>query len=180
VSLFFIVSRRKNMATLTTDHLQAPLQSETAQHDTLVADMLAAAENNARSTFVNLVEKTDWQTRTPEELREALDLSLSLDMVPLARELANLGTRLFPENKILARAAYVIAPPQVVGTQPAGPVKLEASKRWLNENAGKFHGVWVAVREGRLLGTAPTLKKLLELIGPENNTSGTILVKALG
>lgn len=168
------------MTTITTDHAQAVPLRETTQRDTLVADMLTAAESNARSAFVHLVEKTDWQTRTPEELREALDLSLSLDMVPLARELANLGTRLFPENKIFARAAYVIAPPQVVGTQPAGPVKLEASKRWLNENAGNFHGVWVAVREGKLLGTAPTLKKLLELIGPENNTSGTIVVKALG
>ncbi len=167
------------MATITTDHAQATLPRQTAQPDALVADMLAAAENNARSTFVGLVEKTDWQTRTPEELREALDLSLSLDMVPLARELADLGVQLFPENEIFARAAYVIAPPQVVGTQPAGRIKLEPSRKWFRENAGKYHGVWVAVREGKLLGTAPTLKKLIELIGPENNTAGTIVVKAL-
>lgn len=163
----------------TTETIAATHTHEATQPNTLFAKLQVTAENESRSAFVDLVESIDWPSRTPEELREALDLSLSLDMVPLARELANLGTRLFPENKILARAAYVIAPPQVVGTQPAGPIKLEASKKWLRENAGKFHGVWVAVREGKLLGTAPTLKKLHELIGPENRTQGTIVVKAL-
>ncbi len=167
------------MTITTSDHAQATLPRQIAQRDTLVADMLAAAENNARSTFVDLVEKTAWQTRTPEELREALDLSLSLDMVPLARELANLGVQIFPENQIFARAAYVIAPAQVVGTRPADPIKLEPSRKWLRENAGNFHGVWVAVREGKLLGTAPTLKELNEMIGLENRTPGTIVVKAL-
>ncbi len=168
------------MATITTDHMETTPLSETARPDTLVADLRAAAEKNARSAFVDLVEKTDWPSRTPEELREALDLSLSLDMVPLARELANLGTQLFPENKIFARAAYVIAPPQVIGTRPADPIKLEPSRKWLRENAGQYPGAWVAVREGKLLGTAPTLKKLHEIIGPENRTPGTIVVKALG
>ncbi len=167
------------MATITTDHVEATPLNNAVQHDTLIAELQEAADKEARSTFVDLVKKTDWQSRTPEELREALDLSLSLDMVRLARELANLGTELFPENKILARAAYVLAPPQVIGTRPAENLGLPASRKWLSENSANYKGQWVAVREGKFLGSAPTLKRLHELIGPENRTPGTIVVKGL-
>lgn len=145
--------------------------------DVLLKACEEAAEKEHRGALADLVKKIDWQERNAEELRRVIELSLSLEMVRLARELAALGRRLFPDDKKIERIDYVIASPQVIGTRPAQDLKLKASKKWLVENASNYRGQWVAVREGNFLNSAPTLKKLHQLIGPENRTPNTLVVK---
>jgi hypothetical protein len=137
----------------------------------------AAEQKNDRATFNRLFKTINWRERNAEELHRAIRLCISLEMVRFARELADLGMQLYPEDKMLARIAYVIAPPRVIGTRPAKNLDLPASRKWLNENSSNFKGQWIAVREGKLLGASPVFEALLEQIGQENRTPATIVAR---
>jgi hypothetical protein len=100
-------------------------------------------------------------------------------MVSLARELAQQGSKIFPEDRRLQQAIAVLAPPLVRGTCPAQSLHLTTAQRWFKEHASQYTGQWVAVRGDILLGAAPTLQELHERIGIEGQTASTIVVKVL-
>jgi hypothetical protein len=60
--------------------------------------------------FVSLVETIDWSSRRPDELTKVIDLALSLEMTKLARKLAQVGGRLFPDHERVQQAAKVLSP----------------------------------------------------------------------
>ncbi len=153
--------------------------NETRTRETLWLALDAAEAKNDRATFNRLFKSINWRERSAEELRRVISLCLSLEMVRSARELADMGTQLYPENKKLAHIAYVIAPPRVIGTRPAENLGLPASRKWLNENSSNYKGHWIAVREGKLLGASPIFEELLEQIGQENRTPATIVARVL-
>jgi hypothetical protein len=138
-----------------------------------------ASGNADPQAFAFLTRTIDWSTHGAAELTRAIDLALALDMVPLARDLAQQGNRLFPEDQRVQQAMTVLAPPIVVGTYPAQETNLEASQQWIEEQASQYKGQWIAVQNGLLLGSAPTLQALHRQIGPEGQTSQTIVVKVL-
>ncbi len=129
--------------------------------------------------FALLATTIDWSLHCATDLTRAIDLALVLDMVSLARGLSHQGSKIFPEDKRLQQAVAVLAPPVVRGTRPAQSLHLTASQRWLKEHASQYIGQWVAVRDGTLLGSAPTLQDLHERIGVEGQTASTIVVKVL-
>jgi hypothetical protein len=137
------------------------------------------AEQTDRQAFALLATAIDWSTHGANALTRAIDLALALDMVSLARELAQQGSRIFPEDKRLQQAMAVLALPTVRGTRPAQSLHLTASQRWFKEHASHYTGQWVAVRGGTLLGSAATLQELHERIGVEGQTASTIVVKVL-
>jgi len=100
-------------------------------------------------------------------------------MVSLARELAQQGSKVFPEDKRLQQALAVLLPPAVIRMRPAQGSYLEASQKWLKEHASQYKGQWVAVRSGTLLGSAPTLQELYQQIGPHGKTALTVIVKVV-
>jgi hypothetical protein len=104
-------------------------------------------------------------------------LALSLDLVPLARELVQQGSRVFPDDTRLQQVTAVLAPPVAIETRPAQGLSLDASQTWLKEHASQYKGQWIAVQEGTLLGAAPTLKDLYVQIGPGGKTAPTVVVK---
>ncbi len=135
------------------------LTSVEARDDlTAVLHEIIAAQ--APRIFVALVEAIDWSTREPDELTAAIDLALQEEMPSLAMRLARLGARVFPHHERIQRAARVLAPPLARSTQLPPAEGLEASRKWLREHADEYHGQWVAVREGQLMGAAPTLDEL--------------------
>jgi hypothetical protein len=148
--------------------------------DPLLAIEEAAAREDRRA-LSSLAEKVDWRSRPPDDLIRAIQSCLFLDMVLLARELAYEGRRLFPNDKRLEQWAIVLAPAKVIGTRPASAnaIGLKASQRWFENNSSQYKGKWVAVRDGNLLGVAPTLKELYDQIGRDPKPSGTIIVQVL-
>jgi hypothetical protein len=138
----------------------------------------AAAKEN-RETFSLIVKKVDWSMRQPYELVRTIDLSLSLDMVPLAMELVSMAKRIFPSDKKIEVLARIISPPRAIGTRPSQSIGIDKSKKWIKQNSFKYKGKWIAVQNGELLGDAPTLKELHNQIGQHKNTPNTIIVKVL-
>jgi hypothetical protein len=146
------------------------------------ADLIAlknASENKNHQEFARLARAIKWVHYPPAELRQAIDLALALDMVQLARELAQEGRKLFPRDERIQRAVDVLSPPSFVRTQPSERMDFESSQQWLKEHASQHRGLWVAVRAGILLGSAPTLKELYQQIGLERRTPNTVVVKVL-
>lgn len=138
-----------------------------------------AAEQTDHQAFARCATTIDWSRHGATDVTRALDLALALDMPSLARALAHQGSRIFPEDKRLQQALAVLAPPVVRGTRPAQPLGLTATQSWFKEHAAPYTGQWVAVRDGTLLGSAPTLQELHERIGIEGQTASTVVVKIL-
>jgi hypothetical protein len=129
--------------------------------------------------FVSLIETIDWSSRRPDELTKAIDLALSLEMTKLARKLAQLGGRLFPDHERIQQAAKVLSPPVISRVYSSQTKGLEASMAWFDNHADQYRGQWVAVREGQLLGVANSLAELTPLIGEGEDAVSTIVTKVL-
>jgi len=162
---------------------EAARQAETStdkQAPLLLAIEEAAARKD-RSAIITLAKQVDWRSRRPDELIRVIQSCIFLDMVLLARELADEGRRLFPNDKRMEQWAIVLAPAKIIGTRPASAnaKSLKASQRWFKNNSSQYKGQWVAVRAGELLGAASKLKDLHEQIGQGQRNSNTIIVKVL-
>ncbi len=144
-----------------------------------ITALVAAAEAHDRSTFVSYVETIDWAGQQPEDLVRAVNLALQLDLAALAVRLARHGGRLFPAHQGLQQLARVLAPPVVRASSAPPAQDLDASREWLRNVASKYHGKWVAVRQGRFLGAADTLRELMTSVRPDYDPAGTIITKVV-
>ncbi len=161
--------------------LEQPVATEILTTDDDLMERLAEATHagDAR-TFARIVRGVDWSTRTPDELYEAITMSLQMMLAWLSIHMAQEGSRLFPDHEGLQRAAKVIAPPRIVGKVKGPPVKgIRESHKWMDEHAHEYSGQWIAVNQGKLLGTAPTLPELDEMIGQPEDAASTIFVRVL-
>jgi hypothetical protein len=139
----------------------------------------AVAQEGERQAFVTQVEAIDWSTQTPDDLARTIDLALRLELATLAIALAMEGQRLFPDHARIQHAARVLAPP-VRRIVPAAPVQgLDVSRSWVRDHADAYRGQWVALREGALLGAAPSLKGLLAALGPNYERANTVVTRVL-
>jgi hypothetical protein len=102
-----------------------------------------------------------------------------MEMIPLARDLAERGRKLFPNNERIRRLAAVLTPAVILGSRPSQPHGLELSQQWIREYASSYKNQWIAVQEGKLLGVASTLRELHEKLGPGGKAPSIIIVKVL-
>lgn len=138
-----------------------------------------AAETKDCREFARIVRTVNWSHYPPAELTHAIDLALALDMVQLAKELAQEGRKLFPRNERIQRAADSLLPSFFMRTRPSEITDVESSQHWLKHHASHYRGQWVAVHAGILVGAAPTVEALYQQIGPQGRTPNTIVVKVL-
>lgn len=139
----------------------------------------AVARTGDRGVFANYVDEIDWASHHPDDLIRTIDLALSLEMVSVASELAQLGSRLFPEHDRLQRAAGVLSPPTTRRVHVPHAHTLDASRAWLRDNAKEYRGQWVAVRNGALLRAAQSLEELEVALGQHEDSRSTIITKVL-
>jgi len=136
------------------------------------AELEAAALAHHPHHFVKARQAIDWSTISVEDYSLAVRLAFQAGAVPTAAELANEGLARFPASKDLQKAARILAPPKVVGTQPADPVEVAqhiANHAWLKANFDddQYLGQWLALRGGELLGMGPSLAELMDRIGKD-------------
>ncbi len=144
---------------------------------TLILLMEENAKAGAKEPFALLADVIAWAYHPPEELLRAIELALSMEMSGLAMELAQLGGTLFPQDERVQRMAKILAPPVVRSARAPDGKGLDASRKWLREHAGQYRGQWVAVRQGRLMGVASSLRDLEPIIG--DDPVGTLVSKVL-
>jgi hypothetical protein len=113
----------------------------------------------------------DWSVRSPDELIAAIDLALAEERPASATRLAELGRELFPHHERIGRAAQALAPGSARSTSLPSVEGLGDSRRWLREHAYAYRGQWVAVREGELVGVAPSLEELGTIVDLEEGAN---------
>ncbi len=139
--------------------------------------LFKCALDGEHELFASLVAEIEWPVRRADEIASAIDLALSMELAPLAMELAQLGGSLFPDDLRLQRAAHVLAPPVARVVPSQAPSGLQVSRDWLRNHAAEHRGQWVAVRDGRLLGKAKTLIELRAQVDVSEDPRSTIITK---
>ena len=135
------------------------------------------AQRRDYRAFARLAESIDWSSHPPEKLTRATRQAMELNLYSLAANLAERGNQLYSEHQEVQRLVKVLAPPRVRKVPASHAKGLVASKQWIRDNAKKYRGEWIAVREGALLAHAPTLDQLTPLVS--DNPSATIVIRVL-
>src|SRR5207302_474003 len=83
----------------------------------------------------------------------------------IARQLAQLGAKVHPENEELQKINRILNSKGNAKTHPSrGGFK--QAMLWLGDHGAQYRGLWVAVsRNGEFLGSASTLEELIEQLG---------------
>lgn len=116
--------------------------------------------------FLGLVEQLDERLgASGAVLLEAIRILLREEAIPLARQLAEHGTVLYPVNAELSQMSRVIAPPKVIKSTRATDPEQRLTMLWLSEHGQEYYGQWVAIRNGEFLGSAMTRPELVEILG---------------
>ncbi len=161
--------------------LEQPVATEVLTvEDDLMERLAEATHAGDARTFARIVRGVDWSTRTPDELYEAITMSLHMMLAWLSIHMAQEGKRLFPDHEGLKRAAKVIAPPRIVGEVKGPPVKgYRESQQWIAEHAHQYSGKWIAVNKGVFLGATDTYSELDDLIAQTDDPQSTFVNKVL-
>jgi hypothetical protein len=125
--------------------------------------------------FVKLIEVADRLTLENTLLIQAVELALSHEVPEIARQLIHRGQKLYPENELLQRLSNILNVPQVLEANRPPRNDLALSMEWLREHSREYAGNWIALKNGKLLGTASSRKALVAQLGGNVNTS-TILI----
>lgn len=137
----------------------------------LEGDLQAALEGHLdRVSFQAVLERVNWSERTPAELMQAIHVALQLELIRVAYRLAETGHQLFPDDPTLATAAHVIAPPKIIATDVPPRPTLGPTMQWLRDHAHEYSGLWVALYNGELLGTAKKRAELVESLNMDLST----------
>lgn len=131
-----------------------------------------------RDKFAAFVDEIDWYGHTPDEILRVVDLALSLDMVDIARKLAQKAAQLHPSHKQSQRAAHVLNPPAGRIVHIARPPGLDKSQEWLSKYAHTYRGKWVALHNGVLVGFAQTLKELKNIVCQKYALDSLLITKS--
>jgi hypothetical protein len=132
--------------------------------DSELAQLEAAANARDERALASLVERMDWPARPAEDYVRAVRLALSAGAHLVARRMAVRGHQDHPGDPVLAQMARILAPPKATRLgAPADPI-LGANRDWFVEHGAEYRGQWVAVKAGRLLGHAPSLAELQEIV----------------
>ncbi len=166
-------------ASNTTGQKQARAGGTDSREQTRLIQHLEALLNaQNRQAFTEIVEAIEWDTSfSPDMLSQVVSMALSLELVSFARRLAQQGYHLFPEHERLAYQSWVLEPPIVLSSPAARARELDKSVDWINKNATKYRGSWVAVHRGTLLGTAPTRLALHNQLTSAIDDPATLIYK---
>jgi hypothetical protein len=134
-----------------------------------------AASTGEKREFLEALNEIEWQDRTPEDFLRAIQLAFKVGAHLAARQLSVEGTKHYPADPEIRKYARVLAPPKVVSRKvPPDPTR-RANREWLTAHSGDYKGQWVAIRNGKLLGAAKSLRDLIERIG---NKEDVLLTRA--
>jgi hypothetical protein len=106
------------------------------------------------------------QEPTPETFLEEIQRIFESGMLRGAREVAERGLVLFPDHPDLQRLYHVLQPSRArVSSDPGAriPDRRETFE-WLDQNAEKYRGQWVAILGAELIAASPDLEKVREAV----------------
>jgi hypothetical protein len=148
------------------------LSCSTEELDSQMAGLKAAAEAGNEDAFLVALRDVVWQDRPAQDYIRTTRFALQAGAHQAARRLSAEGAKRYPDNLELQKYARVLGQPKVISKSLPPDSTLKANRDWLLKNRNFYRGKWVAVRDGKLLGTAQSLSELIQQIG---NTKDALL-----
>ena len=124
---------------------------------------------------ITILENIDWDDL--ESIRRAIDAALANGAHAKAMALIEEGRQRFPEDGRLQNLARILAPPKVLRRNVPPKPGLGETMAWLKENAADYRGEWVAIKDGNLMGHAPTRQALSEQIEVLDEQADVLITK---
>lgn len=143
---------------------EVPTDSMVEQLDVMMP-LEAAAKLGDEQTFQSTISAIDWETQPTQNIMKAIRLAIAVGAPLVARKLAADGARHYPEHSELQKAARVLAPPRVIGSVALPEPGMPANLQWLADHRDEYQGQWVALKDGQLLGAAPLLEDVVQIVG---------------
>ena len=137
----------------------------------------AAAHPGNEIAFSRAAEAVEWNYRSPRDLERAIRLALQAGAHLKARQLSELAAQRYPGHTELQKFAQILAPPRVIDAHVPADPNARADMEWLKTHGDEHRGQWVAIQNGRLLASATSMRKLLDLIGNPKGT-GIMVTRA--
>ncbi|HEY7213713.1 MAG TPA: DUF5678 domain-containing protein [Thermoanaerobaculia bacterium] len=115
--------------------------------------------------------KLDEQNPTPETFIEEIRRIINSGTLRGAREVAEQGLALFPDDPELQRLHHVLRPFEVRVSSYWKTPDPRPNYEWLKKNARKYRGKWVGLDRGELVAAADTLEEVLQAFGDRDPRS---------
>lgn len=131
--------------------------------------MATAADMGDEALFVTAKQQVNWPQQSASDFRQAIRWALAAGAHLAARNLAQQGADLHPDDPELQKFAYLLAPPKVIARNLPPDPAIRANRDWLRAHRTQYRGQWVALRSGELLGTAASLHALTKQFGIERS-----------
>jgi hypothetical protein len=134
-------------------------------------DVVEAAVRARNDRVVSLLlGSIPWDVCPAEDLIRAIRAALAMGLHPIAWKLAALAAKRFPNHGEVQKIASILSPARVINTHVPPDPDAGADIRWLKEFGHAYQDQWVALKGGKLLATAPSLKELTAQVGDIKGT----------
>ena len=139
------------------------LRANDPSHEELWEALKRASDAMDVRALNEAVRRIDWSRRTGDEFEEAVHLALMGTAHFTGEQLCAKGIQLYPDHPGLKKKARIFEPPRVIGTRPADPSSA-LDTQWIREHWHEHRGRCIALRKGKLIAEAPTMKELLDQV----------------
>lgn len=150
------------------DHLsanRASIPEDADLSDLEQAYQRAANRAEGVTPFAEMLAAARWQDKSPAFIKRAIEMALHLELVALARRLADYGKAYYPDDPYFSNIAAIIAPPRVLNAHAPPVPNVSLTTEWLERNAINYRGQWVALRGDELLAVDISRKQLATKLG---------------
>lgn len=86
-----------------------------------------------------------------------------------AWKIATEGLQYYPEDALLKKYAYVLAPSKVTTVNAGGHPEVRANREWMQKHRQQYRGHWVALKNGQLLAFGKDHDDVIEQVGDIKN-----------
>ena len=128
-----------------------------------MARLEAAAHAGDEMAFLDARRAMDWNNRSAKEYSQAVRWAIEAGAHKVARQLAVQGAERYPDHAELVKFARVLNPPKAFSSHLPPDPSAKADMDWFSKHSAEYRGQWVAVRNGSLLGAAPTIQALMDM-----------------
>ncbi|MCL5998848.1 MAG: hypothetical protein M1546_22735 [Chloroflexi bacterium] len=120
------------------------------------------------SAFIRIYQGVQWHDQPANNYVSAIQLAVKVGAYAVAREIAQHGAERYPNHAELRRYAHVLAPGKIIQETPTKAetnINLKANRAWIRDNGSRYRGQYVALKNGQLLASAPSMRVLVEQLG---------------
>jgi len=135
------------------------------KQSSVLARLEEAANNGDESDFLKNLEGIGWGDKPAVEFVRAIKLAFKAGAFRAALYIASEGVKHHPDSADLQKYIRVLNPSQPAVAEPTTTVSPQANREWLKEHSHEYKGMWIAIRDGELLGASQTLGSLVEEVG---------------